>query len=287
MLERVRDRLLLEPRWRDPKATPYEILGIKPGASEGDPSRLSLLGFALPPDCYSDVPQLRVQAEFVMKRVNAAYQALSQRPNARAGVTRRSRTRQFDVEAQPPCLDVWAPRYLSTGSREGCGTHHGGGEQRPGGVSHGECAYVPGRVGVPGWRLPQPRQARMAPCAPLTLVAGRPPQREYTRTPDPPVPPRTSAPAIWPGHFALASAVHRCSALTMGCLPALHISPQSALLPSRSGRFCVQEPRTARWWPPQPRTARMALLGGKPPIPFEVIAVICARGPRCHDHRSP
>ena len=115
MLERVRDRLLLEPRWRDPKATPYEILGIEPGASSKAIHRAYLyLASHCHPDCYSDVPQPRVQAEFVMKRVNAAYQALSQRPNARAGATRRSRTRQFDVEAQPPCLDVWAPGFLST-----------------------------------------------------------------------------------------------------------------------------------------------------------------------------
>ena len=32
VLERMQDRLLLEPRWRDPGATPHEILGVEPGA---------------------------------------------------------------------------------------------------------------------------------------------------------------------------------------------------------------------------------------------------------------
>jgi hypothetical protein len=49
-----------------------------------------------------------------MKRVNAAYRALSQRPDARAGPPRRARARYSAAEARSSNLDSWGPRFLST-----------------------------------------------------------------------------------------------------------------------------------------------------------------------------
>jgi DnaJ-class molecular chaperone len=107
MLEMAQDRLLLEPRWRDPEATPYEILGVEPGAT-AEVIRRAYLDLALycHPDRYPDMPHLRTQAGFVMKRVNVAYRELSRRP----------RTRYSAVAAEPPRSDTWEPGFLSTGA---------------------------------------------------------------------------------------------------------------------------------------------------------------------------
>ena len=105
VLVRMQDRLLLEARWRDPEATPYEILGVEPGASAGAIHHAYLtLASCCHPDRYSDRPHLRAQAELVMKRVNVAYLELSRRP----------RTRYSKVTAEPPRLDPWKPGFLST-----------------------------------------------------------------------------------------------------------------------------------------------------------------------------
>ena len=103
MLERAQDRLLLEPRWRDPGATPYEILGVEPGASsEAIRHAYLTLAWCCHPDRYPDRPHLRAQAELLMKRVNVAYRELSsalsilrttQAANARVSVRRSKRAR--------------------------------------------------------------------------------------------------------------------------------------------------------------------------------------------------
>ena len=115
VLERTQDRLLLEPRWRDPEATPYEILGVEPGAPvEAIHHAYLTLASCCHPDHYPDRPHLRAQAELVMKRVNAAYRALSQRPDASPGPPRRPRARYSAVGARPSGLDSWGPGFLST-----------------------------------------------------------------------------------------------------------------------------------------------------------------------------
>src|SRR3954466_3880366 len=106
MLERARDQLLLEPRWRDPEATPYELLGVNPGAPLAVIHRtyLRLVSYCHP-DHYPDAPHLRAQAEFVTKRVNEAYRELGQRHGARSAAgrqQRRSRIRRPHAGVRPP-----------------------------------------------------------------------------------------------------------------------------------------------------------------------------------------
>jgi curved DNA-binding protein CbpA len=93
MLARMRDQLLLEPRWRNPEATPYELLGIDPGAPVDVIRRtyLHLVSYCHP-DRYPDAPHLRAQAEFVTKRVNEAYRELGARHDALSAAGKRQRS---------------------------------------------------------------------------------------------------------------------------------------------------------------------------------------------------
>ena len=106
-MERARGQLLLEPRWRDPEATPYEILGVEPGAPSEAIHRayLNLVSYCHP-DRFPDVPHLQAQAEFVTKRINGAHRVLSQHPDACTRASRRIRTRSSDASVQAPRLDL-------------------------------------------------------------------------------------------------------------------------------------------------------------------------------------
>ena len=122
MLVRVRDQLLLEPRWRDPEATPYELLGIDPGAPVEVIHRtyLHLVSYCHP-DRYPDAPHLRAQAEFVTKRVNEAYRELGARHDALSAAGRRqrsSRIRRSHAGVRPPTLGHHVNEFLpkETGS---------------------------------------------------------------------------------------------------------------------------------------------------------------------------
>jgi hypothetical protein len=97
VLERANDGLLLDPKWRNPGATPYDILGVEVGATPED-IRLAYRRLAnlCHPDHFSKTPHLRKQAEFVTKRINKAYMALGQRPDSRFRANDRSRWLRTD-----------------------------------------------------------------------------------------------------------------------------------------------------------------------------------------------